>query len=269
MLRTFLKGGAAINALAQQAGVQLTIVDAGVASSPPNNLALRQLGIGRGTDNIAIGPAMSRRQAEACVLAGIGLARESADAGADMLGVGEMGIGNTTSAAAITSAITGRTAEQTTGRGTGRTDIQLRAKVDVVRRALTVNQFDPRDGFDVLEKLGGLEIGVLVGVILGGALSKRIVVLDGFICAAAALIAHRVCPTAIRYCIAGHRSVEPGHSITLDYLNLRPLLELDLRLGEGTGAVIAMGIVEAAVAGLSKMDTFNEVGVTDAKHRNR
>lgn len=264
MVRNFLAGGAAINALARQAGVRLTIVDAGVAAPPPDHPQLRRLSFGPGTGNIARGPAMTRERAEGCILAGIELARDAADSGADLIGIGDMGIGNTTVAAAVTAAITGHSAAVATGRGTGRSDAQLDDKANVVRRALEVNRPDPGDGLDVLAKVGGYELGVLAGVILGGALASRVVVLDGFICGAAALIAHRICPTAIDFCIAGHRSAERGHALVLDHLGLEPLLDLELRLGEGSGAVLAMGLIEAAAACLAEMSTFDEAGVSDA-----
>ena len=264
MVCNFLAGGAAINALARQTGVRLTIVDAGIAAPLPNHPQLRRLGLGPGTGNIARGPAMTREQADACILAGIELAREAADSGTDLIALGDMGIGNTTAAAAVTAAITGQSAADATGRGTGRSDAQLRDKASVVERALEVNQPDPRDGVDVLAHVGGFEIGVLAGVILGGALVRRVVVLDGFICGAAALIARRICPPAIDFCIAGHRSAERGHALILNHLGLHPLLELELRLGEGSGAVLAMGLIESAAACLAEMSTFDEAGVSDA-----
>ena len=266
MVQNFLAGGAAINAMARLAGVELTIVNAGIANPPPDQPALRNVSIGRGTDNMARGPAMSRAQAERCVQAGITLATEAANAGADLIGTGDMGIGNTTAAAAITSTITAASPGDVTGRGTGRNDKELMAKVAVIERALTVNRPDPSDGLDVLAKVGGFEIGVLAGVILGAARAKRVVVLDGFISGAAALIAHSICPTVRDYLVAGHVSAEVGHQAVLSHLALRPLLDLDMRLGEGTGAVLAMGLVESAVACLTEMATFDEAGVADREH---
>ena len=263
MVQNFLAGGAAINAMARLAGVELTIVNAGIAGPLPHHPALRNVSIRRGTDNMARGPAMSRAQAEHCVQAGVTLATEVAEAGADLIGTGDMGIGNTTAAAAITATITAASPGDVTGRGTGRNDEELMAKVAVVERALTVNRPDARDGLDVLAKVGGLEIGVLAGVILGAARAKRVVVLDGFISGAAALIAHSICPTVRDYLVAGHVSAEMGHRTVLSHLALRPLLDLDMRLGEGTGAVLAMGLVESAVACLNEMATFDEAGVAD------
>ena len=265
MVQNFLAGGAAINAMARQAGVELVIVDAGVASTLSPHPQLRRLGIAAGTGNIAAGPAMTREQAEQSVLAGIELAQEAAAAGADIIGTGDMGIGNTTSAAAITSAVTGAPAEQTTGRGTGRSDAQLASKIDVVERALRANQPDRRDGLDILSKLGGFEIGVLAGVILGGALSRRVVVLDGFISTAAGLIAECLHPGVVDFCVAAHLSAERGHRAALAHLGLEPLLDLDMRLGEGTGAALAVGLIESAAACLREMATFDEAGVSDAE----
>ena len=208
---------------------------------------------------------MSREQAERCVRAGVALAREAAEPGADLIGTGDMGIGNTTVAAAITSTIAGMSARDVTGRGTGRNDEQFERKIAVVERALATNRPDAADGLDVLAKVGGFEIGVLAGVILGAAQASRIVVLDGFISGAAALIAHSICPIVRDYLVAAHLSAETGHLAALTHLALRPLLDLGMRLGEGTGAVLAMGLVESAVACLSEMATFDEAGVDNSE----
>ncbi len=263
MVLNFLAGGAAISVLARQAGIDLIIVDAGVATALPAHPDLRVLGIGRGTADITAGPAMSRSQAEACVTAGIELTLEAAERGADAIGTGDMGIGNTTSSSAIVAALTGRPPGETTGRGTGRSDAELADKAAVVERALAVNQPDASDPLDVLAKVGGFEIGVLAGVVLGGACARRAVVIDGFISGTAALIAHHLCPNVRDYLVAGHLSAEAGHRIVLEALGLRPLLELEMRLGEGTGAALAMGLLEAAAATLSDMATFEEAGVSD------
>ena len=263
MVLNFLSGGAAVNAMARRAGVDLVIVDAGVAATLPDHPDLRVVGVGRGTADMTQGPAMTREQAEACVRAGVGLALEAVESGADIIGTGEMGIGNTTASSAITAALTGRHPRETTGRGTGRSDREMAHKIAVVERALEVNRPDPGDGVDVLAKVGGFEIGVLVGVVLGGALARRVVVLDGFISGAAALIAHSLCPNARDYVVAAHLSAEAGHRIVLSHMGLRPLLDLGMRLGEGTGAVLAMGLVEAAAACLAEMATFAEAGVAD------
>ena len=264
MVLNFLGAGAAVSVMARHAGVRLVVVDAGVATPLPPHPELRSLGIGLGTADMTQGPAMSREQAEACVLAGVAIARELTEDGAAVVGTGDMGIGNTTASSAITAAVTGRQARQTTGRGTGRNDEELGRKVEVVERALEVNRPEPDDGLDVLAKVGGFEISVLAGVVLGGALARRVVVLDRFISGAAGLVAHSLCPTVADYLVASHLSAETGHRVVLSHLGLRPLLDLGMRLGEGTGAVLAMGLVEAAVACLTEMATFDEAGVSDA-----
>ena len=263
MVLNFLSGGAAINVIARTTGVDLIVVEAGVGAPLPPHSKLRTVGKGQPTGDISRGPAMSRNDAETTVMAGVKLAIEAAESGADVLGTGDMGIGNTTPSSAITSAIAGRPPRETTGRGTGRTDDELDRKVAVVQRALVVNKPDPTDGLDVLSKVGGYEIGVLAGVILGGAFATRPVVLDGFISGAAALIANRLCPTASDYMIAAHQSAESGHRVVLEHLGLRPLLYLDMRLGEGTGAALAMPLIESAAACLSDMVTFEEASVSN------
>lgn len=262
MVRNFLAGGAAINVMARKAGVELIIVDAGVAAPLPDRPDLQRIGMRAGTGDITQGAAMTREEAEACVEAGVGLALEAIEAGADIIGTGDMGIGNTTASSAITAALTRYPPRETTGRGTGRNDEELEHKIDVVACALEVNRPDPDDGLDVLAKVGGFEIGVLAGVVLGAALARRPVVLDGFISGAAGLIAHSLCADVKDYVIAAHLSAETGHRVALSHLGLRPLLNLGMRLGEGTGAVLAMGVVEAAAACLAEMATFMEAGVS-------
>ena len=262
MLLNFLSDGAAVSVMARRAGVNLVVVDAGIATPLPGHPDLRVAAAGRCTADITQGPAMTREQAEATVMAGIDLAQEVARNGVDIIGTGDMGIGNTTPSSAITAAVTGISPRETTGRGTGRDDMQLEHKVAVVERALFVNRPDPSDGLDVLAKVGGFEIGFLAGVALGGALARRAVVLDGFISGAACLIAHSLCPDVRDYLIASHLSAEPGHRPALSHMGLLPLLDLDMRLGEGTGAVLAMGLVEAASACLAEMATFAEAGVS-------
>ena len=263
MVMNFLAGGAAISAMARLGGVHQVVVDAGVAADLPNHPDLRILRIGHGTADISRGPAMSRDQAVRCLEAGAGLATEVAATGADLIATGDMGIGNTTSSSAITAAITGRSPHETTGGGTGRTPAELQRKAAVVGRALKVNAPDREDPIGVLRKVGGFEIGVLAGVVLGAAAARRAVVLDGFISGAAALIAHGLSPAAGDYMIASHRSAEKGHRAVLSHLGLEPLLDLGMRLGEGTGAVLAMPVIEAAAACLSGMATFAEAGVAD------
>ena len=263
MVLNFLAGGAAISVMARTRGADLVVVDAGVATPLPTHPDLRVVAPGRGTHDITQGPAMTRAQAEACIRAGVDLAVSAARDGAAIIGTGDMGIGNTTAASAIIAAVTGASPTRTTGRGTGRTDPELAHKIACVERALDVNQPDPGDGLDVLTKVGGFEIGVLAGVVLGGALARRAVVLDGFVSGAAALIAHALSPTVRDYLVAGHLSAEPGHAIALKHMGLQPLLDLGMRLGEGTGALLATGLVEAAAACLTDMATFDEAGVSD------
>ena len=263
MVGNFLAGGAAVSVLARHAGVRLVIVDAGIAAELPPHPELRVVHVGSGTADITLGPAMSREQAERCLLAGVGLAQEAAESGADLIGTGDMGIGNTTASSAIASALTGRPPDETTGRGTGRTPREVRHKIEAVESALSTNMPDPKDALDVLSKVGGFEIGVLAGVVLGAAMARRAVVIDGFISGAAALVACGLCPAVREYLVASHRSAERGHRIVLRHLGLRPLLELNMRLGEGTGAVLAMGIVEAAAACLDEMATFGDAKVSD------
>ncbi len=262
MVLNFLRGGAAINVLARLAGARVVVVDAGVAAPLPDDPGLVRASAGRGTANMARGPAMSRGQARLCLERGIALAIEEAARGADLVGTGDMGIGNTTAASAVTAAITGRPPAEVTGRGTGISEEQRSRKAAVVERALRVNRPDPADGVDVLAKVGGFELGFLAGVMLGAAAERRAVLLDGFISGAAALIAAALCPRARAFMIASHRSAEPGHDAVLRHLDLQPLLDLGMRLGEGTGAALAMPMVEAAARCLAEMATFGEAGVS-------
>ena len=263
MVQNFLAGGAAISVMARARGAKLMIVDAGVATPLPEHPDLRVVSAGPGTRDMTQGPAMTRAQAEACILAGVDLAQDAAENGAEVIATGDMGIGNTTAASAITAALTGEPPRLTTGRGTGRSDPELEQKVACVERALAVNRPDPADGLDVLRTVGGFEIGVLAGVVLGAALARRAVVLDGFVSGAAGLIAQSLCPSVIDFVIAGHVSAEPGHQIVLRHMGLRPLLDLGMRLGEGTGALLATGLVEVAAACLADMATFEEAGVSN------
>ncbi len=263
MVYNFLRGGAAINVLARHVGARVVVVDAGVAAELEPHPQLRIRKIAPGTGNIARGPAMSREQAIQALELGISLVQDELNRGLDIVATGDMGIANTTPAAAIAAAITGLPPAQVTGRGTGVDDERLAHKIAVVERALEVNRPDPRDGVDVLAKVGGFEIGTLAGVVLGAASHRIPVVIDGFISTAAALIAGVLSPQAVAYCIAGHVSAEAGHRAMLRHLGLEPLLDLDMRLGEGTGAVLAMNIVEAACKILDEMATFEEAGVSE------
>ena len=268
MVLNFLAGGAAISVMCRHLGIRQVIVDAGVAADLPDHPELRSLRIGRGTADISQGPAMTRQQAEQCLEGGINLAVEVIEAGADLIATGDMGIGNTTASSAITAAVTGQPPEETTGEGTGRNPEELSHKIGVVRTALEVNAADPTDGAGLLAKLGGFEIGVLAGVILGAAMMRKAVIVDGFISGAAALVANAVCPAARDYMLPSHVSAERGHRAALAGLGLEPLLDLGMRLGEGTGAALAMPIVEVAAATLSEMATFAEAGVSDRDPEN-
>ena len=263
MVMNFLAGGAAINALARQAGARVVVVDMGVAAPVESNPGLLDRKIAHGTGNIARGPAMAQEQAEAAVLVGQDLMKDLAQQGVDLVGLGDMGIGNTTTASALTAALTGVKVPTVVGRGTGVDDAGLARKMAVVERALAVNRPDPSDPMGTLAKVGGFEIAGLVGVVLGAAASRVPVLVDGFITAAASLVAARLEPEVRPYLIASHRSVEVGHRVILDELGLEPLLELELRLGEGTGAALAMHIIEAATRILAEMATFEDAGVSD------
>ncbi len=262
MVYNFLRGGAAINAIARVTGAKVIVVDIGVAADlePHPNLISKK--VRKGTNNIAKGPAMTREEAERALDVGVELAWEEAERGLDLAAIGDMGIANTTPSAAVICALTGASPEEVVGRGTGIDDATLRRKVEVVKRSLEVNRPDPSDPLDVLHKVGGLEIGGLAGVILGCAAHRIPVVVDGFIATAAALVACALEPRARDYLFAGHLSAEKGHRIALERLGLWPILNLDMRLGEGTGAVLAMRVLEAAAAVLNEMATFEEAGVS-------
>ncbi|MFL5263082.1 MAG: nicotinate-nucleotide--dimethylbenzimidazole phosphoribosyltransferase [Anaeromyxobacteraceae bacterium] len=264
MVANFVRGGAAINVLARQAGARVVVVDMGVKAPVPGLDGVLDRRVGPGTRNLARGPAMTRDEAVRALEAGIAVATDLAGKGVDVVAIGEMGIANTTAASALAAAFTGAPAAEVTGRGTGIDDAAHRRKVDVVRRALTANRVDPGDPLGVLAALGGFEIAGLAGVVLGAAARRIPVVVDGFIASAAALAAARLAPRAARALVAAHRSVEAGHGAVLRALDLRPLLELDLRLGEGTGAALALHLVDAAARVLAEMATFDAAGVTDA-----
>jgi nicotinate-nucleotide--dimethylbenzimidazole phosphoribosyltransferase len=262
MVLNFLRGGAAINALAGIVGARVVVVDIGVAS-PLDHPGLLSRKVATGTANMAQGPAMTRDQTEEAIAVGIAVVEALAREGVQMVATGEMGIGNTTAASAITAVLTGSSPAEVTGRGTGIDDAQLAHKIAVIERALAVDAPNRDDGLDVLAKVGGLEIAGLVGVILGGAAHRMPVVLDGFIAGSAALVAEKLCPQVRDYLIAGHVSVERGHRVLLEALGLAPLLDLDLRLGEGTGAALAMGIIDGALVAHRQMATFAEAGVSE------
>lgn len=260
MVENFCRGGAAVNVLARHVGARVIVADLGVAADLGSRPGLVVRKVRAGTRNLARGPAMTREEALAAIAAGAALVDETAP---DCVGTGEMGIGNTTAASALTAALTGGVPEAVTGRGTGVDDAAWARKVAVVRRALEVNRPDPRDPLGVLAALGGLEIAGLVGVILAGAGRRVPVVLDGFIATAAALVAVRLRAEAREYLIAAHRSAEPGHRLLLETLGLAPYLDLGMRLGEGTGAALGIGLLRAALACHTEMATFKEAGVSE------
>jgi len=265
MVQNFLRGGAGINVLARHVGARVVVVDMGVASAMEPHPALVSRKIAYGTQNMTQGPAMTREQAIECVKVGLEIVEKEVEKGLDIIGTGDMGIGNTTPSSAITAVITGESVAKVTGRGTGIDDRQLAQKVKVIERALRVNQPSPNDPIDVLSKVGGFEIGGLSGVILGAAAHRIPIVIDGFISGAAALIAAGLSPMVRDYLIASHISVECGHQAILEYLGLRPLLAFELRLGEGTGAALGIFLVEAAARVLSEMATFSAAGVSQAE----
>ncbi len=262
MVLNFLHGGAAINVLARQAGARVVVLDAGVAADLPTHADLIKSKVAPGTANFAQGPAMSRDQAIQAIEAGIAAVEQEYKKGLDIVGTGDMGIGNTTPSSAICAVMTGASVDEVTGRGTGIDDDTRRRKVEVIQRGLNVNQPNPDDALDVLAKVGGFEIGAIAGVILGAAARRLPVLVDGFISTAGALIAAGLVPLSKGYMIAAHRSVEPGHRIMQEHLGLEPIFYLDLRLGEGTGGALAMPVVASAVATLNEMATFAEASVS-------
>ncbi|MBF0387061.1 MAG: nicotinate-nucleotide--dimethylbenzimidazole phosphoribosyltransferase [Candidatus Omnitrophica bacterium] len=261
MVYNFLKGGAGINVLARHVGARVVVADLGVAVDLASHSGLIVRKVNYGTGNMSKGPAMTRQDAVRSIENGIEIFEAEYKKGVNLAATGEMGIGNTTAASAIVAAITGLAVEAVTGKGTGIDIAAWQKKVAVIGQALLVNKPDPKDGIDVLAKVGGFEIGGLVGVILAAAARRVPVVVDGFISSAAALVAVVIEPKVKDYLIASHASVEIGHKIVWEYLSLRPVLDLNLRLGEGTGAALAMGIVEAGVKILTRMSTFETAGV--------
>lgn len=263
MVLNFLAGGAAINVLSRMIGARVIIVDMGVRGGLPAIDGITCKMIDFGTKDMSTGPAMTREQAMDCLVAGTEIVEQEIKAGLDILGTGDMGIGNTTSASAITAVVTGQMVSEITGRGTGIDDAQLAHKIRIIEQSLTVNKPDPADAMDVLAKVGGFEIGGLAGAMLAAAANHIPVVIDGFISGAAALIAAGICPAARDYMIASHLSAEKGHAACLRHLGLEPLLNLNLRLGEGTGAALGIFLAESSVNLLREMSTFSEAGVSD------
>lgn len=267
MVLNFIQGGAGINVLARHAGAQIVVADFGVAADLRQLAGLSHCKIRPGTNSIARGPAMSEEEALKAILAGAELVRVNARKGLGLIGTGDMGIGNTTPSSALAAVFTGLPAAEVTGRGTGIDDEVFLHKVSVIEKALAVNAPDAERPLQVLAKVGGFEIAGLVGVILAGASLRIPVLIDGFISGAAALVACRLAPKARGYLIASHQSVEKGHAHVLKHLELEPLLNLRLRLGEGTGAALAMPLVEAACKILDEMATFASAGVSERSER--
>ena len=263
MVLNFLRGGAGVNVLASHVGAEVRVVDIGVAHEFGQLPGLIHRKVAHGTKNFLREPAMTREQAIYAVEVGVTLAVEAVQEGVGLLGTGDMGIGNTTASAAITAVMTGESVVAVTGRGTGIDEAGWARKVAVIEQALGNRRPDAADPLDVLAKVGGLEIAGLAGLILGGAACRRPVVLDGFISGAAAVIAAGLSPLCREYLIASHLSVERGHQAVHTKLGLRPLLDLDLRLGEGTGACLAIGLVQAALKVLTQMATFEQAGVSE------
>jgi len=263
MVANFSAGGAAINVLSRQVGARVIVTDVGVAADISALKHVRHRKIRMGTANMAQGPAMTYDEALLAIGIGIELVEEAVAEGASMFATGEMGIGNTTAASAVIAALTGRPAAQVTGRGTGIAEDMLPHKVAVVEKALAVNQPDAADPVDVLAKVGGLEIAALTGVVVGAAAKRRPVVMDGFISSAAVLAAVRMCYAVGDYIMPSHVSVEMGHLVVMNELGLTPLFDLQMRLGEGTGAVLAMSILDAAAGTLAEMATFESAGVAN------
>ncbi len=264
MVYNFLRQGAGINVLARHVGAKVVVVDIGVDHEfpPAPGLVIRK--VGRGTKNMARGPAMSREQAWESISVGLEMADQAKALGANLVGTGDMGIGNTTASSAVLAALTGLPIAQVTHRGTGIDDGTLAKKISTIEMALARNQPDPKDPIDVLAKVGGFEIGGLAGLILGCALHRIPAVVDGFISTAGAMIAVGLQPRVKEYFFAAHQSVEIGHRFMLEQIGHKPLLNLSLRLGEGTGAALAMSIIEASVKVLNEMATFAEAGVSEA-----
>jgi nicotinate-nucleotide--dimethylbenzimidazole phosphoribosyltransferase len=262
MVFNFLRGGAGVNVLARHAGAEVRVVDVGVDHDFGGCPGLIHSKVARGTANFAKGPAMSRDQMLAALTVGIELAAQCKTEGIGLVGTGEMGIGNTSPSSAIIATFAGLTVEQVTHRGTGINDQALATKVAAITKGLAINKPDPNDPLDVLQKVGGLEIAAIAGLVLGCAAHRIPVVVDGFISTAGALIASELHPNVKEYIFAAHESVEVGHRFMLERIASRPILGLDLRLGEGTGAALAMTLIEAGAKILAEMATFEEAGVT-------
>jgi len=267
MTRNYLLAkGAGANALANHCGADMVVVDMGIAGELADLPGLWQRKIAPGTRNFTLGPAMTREQAVQAVETGIEVVNSQVKRGFSCFSLGEMGIGNTTSSAAVVAVFAGISPEEATGRGTGISDSRLQVKIDAVRRGLAVNKPNSADGLDVLAKVGGFEIGGLAGVILGAAANRCMVVIDGFNASAAGLIANALQPLSKHYMLASHLSAEPAHNRMLELLGLTAYIDMGLRLGEATGASLAMDLLDVSIKMLSEMATFEEAGVSQQDH---
>ncbi len=263
MVHNFLAGGAGINVLARHVGAKVVVIDMGVNHDFAGKKGLVHAKVVKGTRNFTKGPAMSRSEAVRSIEAGIRLADRFSRKGYTLFGTGDMGIGNTTPSSAIAAVLTGLEVRRVTGKGTGITDSSLERKIKVIEEAIRLNRPDAKDALDVLSKVGGAEIGGIAGLALGAAANRVPVVIDGFISTAGALIAHALKPASADYMFASHKSVEAGHRAMLEKMGLVPAIDLDLRLGEGTGAALGMGLIEAGLKIYGQMATFKEAGVSD------
>lgn len=268
MMKNFvLSRGAGVNIIADQVGARVIVTDVGIALDYPEDLPIYRKNVGKGALNITKGPAMSYEQAKKSVEVGIEVFNLEREKGLDIIAVGEMGIGNTTPSSAIYSFITRQKPERVTGPGAGISEDKLKKKIDVISRALKVNRPNPEDGLDILAKLGGFEIGAMAGAMIAAASKGVPVMIDGFIATAAALIAIKLCPWCELYLIAAHHSAETGYDSIVSFLHQKPLLDLGMRLGEGTGALLGISLAETAVNILNKMTTFEEASVSEAEER--
>lgn len=266
MVLNFLNGGAGINVLARHSGADVVVVDVAVDHDFGLIEGLVNKKVIKGTRNFLREPAMTYQEAIKSIEVGIDMALEYCLKGYKIFGTGDMGIGNTTPSSAITSLITGKSAEEVTGKGTGISDESLKRKINIIEKAIQIHKPDISDPIDILSKVGGAEIGAIAGLILGVASQRQVVLIDGFISTAGALIAHRINPNVRDYIFAAHKSVERGHILALNLMGLRPILDLDMRLGEGTGAAVAMFIIESAIKIYKEMATFSSAGVSKDKY---
>lgn len=266
MVYNFVNGGATANAFARHAGAELVLVDVGIASDLPDLPGLIKKKVAYGTKNMAKGPAMTREETVQAIEVGINVAKEQIAKGTDLIGLGEMGIGNTTPSSALIAYFAKLPVEQVTGRGTGINQAGLENKIRVIEEAIRINQPNLEDPLDVLAKLGGLEIAALAGVTLGAAAARVPIIFDGLISTAAVVSAYGICPQVKDYLIGSHLSVEPGHRHMLKHLSVDPMLMLDMRLGEGTGAALTMFMVEAGIKALREVATFEEAAVAKGNY---